>query len=96
MCLLSIYFHSSGVDTLTTLSDTLISFDTSSTRYWKKKKMKAAESNMKKKIDSHVSASSLNSHLIITVYFLSSFKDDEPVLAKEEGDSADVNATEDR
>ncbi|XP_033488484.1 zinc finger protein 185 isoform X1 [Epinephelus lanceolatus] len=45
----------SGVDTLTTLSDTLISFDASST----------------------------------------SFKDDEPVLAKEEGGSTDINATED-
>lgn len=43
------------------------------------------------------SASSLNNHLIIRVYVLSSFKDDEPVLAEEEGSSAaDSHTAEDR
>lgn len=58
-CLFSFYFHSSSVDTLTALSDTLISFDTSSPRYWKKTQMKAGETNMGKK-KNHVSASGLS------------------------------------
>lgn len=35
-------------------------------------------------------------HLIIRVYFLYSFKDDEPALAEEEGSSVDSHTTHNR
>lgn len=51
----------------------------------------------KKKTDYHVSASSLNNTPSDnkSLFPLSSFEDDEPVLAEEEGGSADCRTTED-
>lgn len=92
------FFHRSTVDTLTALSDTLISFDTSPNRYWLKQ-IKATETSLKKKYNYHginmLELPALIRHAIISFYFLSSSVDDEPALAEEEGVSADSH-TEDR
>ena len=61
--------------------------------------MKAAETNMKKKFPGSgifVPIASAICHLIMTVYFFPSVKEDEPALAKEERGSADSHTTEDR
>lgn len=66
----------------------------------KNPKMKAAQTNMKQtnKQKNHVIVPPVLAtyHLIIRVYFLPSFKDDEPALADEEGSSADRRTTDNR
>lgn len=66
----------------------------------KNPKMKAAQTNMKQtnKQKNHVIVPPVLAtyHLIIRVYFLPSFKDDEPALAEEEGSSADRRTTDNR
>lgn len=103
-----IYPHSSSADNLTALSDTLISFDTSSTRYLEKKtKNKNRDESMKQKNEAKKKKKVIfltmlfppvlaTFHLIIRVFFLPSFKDDEPGLAEEEGSPADSRTTNNR